>query len=201
MSLAVLGLIAGLTVPSVVQAVERGKNRSLLKEAFQTISAITQAGVLNGDFSSITDWDVVNSTSPTGIVGYISSKLNYSKQCLRTDTTSEGCRRGYPGTPANHAEYNVHNARWILPNGVKLQAHSSSSGYTFSPTNMLWTVTAKAYANDMVGLGTTNPDTVMINCNVTDTTITMHGITHKPGICGGYATGWDQQLSMVLGNT
>ena len=186
-------------MPSVVVSVDRSRSRSVLRESFQLISAITQAGVLNGDFASITDWDIVNSTSPTGIVGYISSKLNYSKRCLMTDTTSEGCRRGWVGSAAD-SSYNKHNARWILPNGAKVQPHATNAGYTFSPTNMLWTVTAKAYANDMVVSGT-NPDTMMTNCNVTDTTITMFGVTIKPGMCGAYTSLTEQQFHMILGNT
>ena len=89
-----LGLIAGLTVPSIVVSVDKSNNKAKIKEAFQTLTAITQEGVLNGDFASITDWNLTTSTNPKGIVGYITSKLNYSKQCLTTDTTSEGCKRG-----------------------------------------------------------------------------------------------------------
>ena len=150
-SLAVLGLIAGLTVPSVTAAVDKGRNRSALKEAFQTISAITQAGMLSGDFANLTEWTVGNATTATGIVTYITSKLNYSKQCLDTDTTSDGCKRGLTGQAANHSS-NAHRARWILPNGVKVQA--SPSLVAWSATAMVWTVTAKAYAADMVTTGT-----------------------------------------------
>ena len=149
-SLAVLGLIAGLTVPSVVASVEKQKTRAVFKEAYQIVTSITQAGQISGDFAGITDWDMVNSSNPQGIVGYVTSKLNYSKQCLATDTTSEGCRRGYTGTAAN-SSHNIHNARWILPSGAKIQAYNTADPWRID--NMLWTITAKAYANDMTALG------------------------------------------------
>jgi prepilin-type N-terminal cleavage/methylation domain-containing protein len=200
-SLAVLGLIAGLTVPSVVVSIDRSKTRGVLREAFQTISAITQAGVLNGDFSGITDWDVVNSTNPQGIVGYVRSKLNYAKQCLTTDITSDGCKRGWSGAAANDTS-NAHNARFILPNGAKLQAHDSApsnSMWCWNATNMLWTVTAKAYANDMNAYNA-NPDTILISCNVTDATQTINGVVMKSGMCGGWDTAtWTSQFNIALG--
>jgi prepilin-type N-terminal cleavage/methylation domain-containing protein len=202
-SLAVLGLIAGLTVPSVVVSIDRSKTRSILREAFQTISAITQAGVLNGDFAGITDWDVLSSSNPQGIVGYVRSKLNYSKQCLTTDITSDGCKRGWSGAAANDTR-NAHNARFILPNGAKLQAHegtSSNSMYPWNATNMLWTVTAKAYANDMNAYNA-NPDTILISCNVTDATQTINGVVMKSGMCGGWDTStWTAQMNIALGYT
>ena len=196
-----MGLIAGLTVPSIVNSVDRSQNRAILKESVQIISAITQAGVLNGDFAGITDWNLKTSTDPNGIVGYIGSKLNYAKQCLATDTTSDGCKLGWAETPAT-SDYNAHNARWILPNGAKLQNYCASSApYYWNATNMLWTVTTKAYANKM-NPWATFPDTIVINCNITETTQTIFGTTLKAGTCGPYGSGfWEQQLNIALGNT
>jgi type II secretory pathway pseudopilin PulG len=198
-SLGVLGLIAGLTIPSIVVSVDRSKNRSLIREAFQTLSAITQEGVLNGDFANITDWDLVNSTDPKGIVGYITSKLNIAKQCLTTDIASEGCKQGWDTQPPTSG-YNQHNARWILPNGVKLQAHYLT-GY-FNATYMIWTVTTKPYATNMQ-LHTNNPDSFLIVCNVGEQVYdTGHGVTIKSGMCDGWEdTYWKPQLDKAMGNT
>ena len=179
--MAVLGLIAGLTVPNIVVSIDRSKNISTLREAFQTVSAITQAGVLNGDFASITDWDIVSSTDPKGIVAYLSSKINYSKQCLATNITDEGCRRGTSGKPAS-GPHNAHNARWILPNGAKIQAHCPSY---FNASWMTWTVTSKAYAFDMTPTGN-NPDTIYVTCNLLDAPQTVFGVPLKSGMCGMY---------------
>ncbi|MCX5921224.1 MAG: prepilin-type N-terminal cleavage/methylation domain-containing protein, partial [Candidatus Melainabacteria bacterium] len=186
-SLGVLGLIAGLTVPSIVNSVDRSKNRSILKESVQIISAITQAGVLNGDFASITDWNLTTSTNPKGIVGYITSKLNYSKQCLTTDITSEGCKRGWAGQPANSSN-NANNARWILPNGSKIQAHGAGgqNQWPYDGFIMGWTITTKPYANDMTVSGT-NPDTFILVCNISDTTqVHARWPSVKAGMCGGH---------------
>jgi hypothetical protein len=193
----VLGLIAGLTVPSIVVSVDRGNNKAKIKEAFQTLTAITQEGVLNGDFANITNWDIVNSTDPKGIVGYITSKINYSKQCLTTDITSEGCKRGWGAQPPS-SSYNQHNARWILPNGVKLQAFRP--GY-FNATYMLWTVTTKAYAADMQ-FDTNNPDSTVVVCNVGEQPYDSYGVIIKSGMCDGFeSTYWKPQLDNAMGNT
>jgi type II secretory pathway pseudopilin PulG len=197
-SLGVLGLIAGLTIPSIVVSVDRSKNRSVLREAFQTISAITQAGVLNGDFANISDWDLVNSTNPQGIVSYVSSKLNYSKQCLTADTTSEGCKRGWTAMPANDIR-NVQNARWILPNGAKIQA---TEPFYWDSAKMLWTVTTKAYGADMIVAGE-NPDTFLLACNIGEQPYdTGFGVTVKSGMCDEWAAVyWKPQLDKAMGNT
>ena len=197
-SLAVLGLIAGLTVPSVVASVEKQKTRAVFKEAYQIVTSITQAGQISGDFAGITDWDMVNSSNPQGIVGYVTSKLNYSKQCLATDTTSEGCRRGWLAYPPN-SSHNIHNARWILPSGAKIQAYNTADPWGYN-TSMVWTITAKAYANDMTALGN-NIDTSLIRCNASDSKVTVAGVTINPGQCRGADTWWDSQLNTLLGNS
>ena len=192
-SLAVIGLIAGLTVPSVVASVESSRNKALFREIFQTISSITSEGVMNGDFNNITSWDIVNQNGAGSITNYISSKLNYSKQCLTADITSDGCKRGYPGTSANN-QVNRHNARWILPSGAKVQAYD---GGFFNTTYMFWMVTTKAYADDM----TFGKDTIGFQCNVTDATITSNGVIIKPGACAGWDPGfWTTLLQTALGN-
>ena len=185
-SLAVLGLIAGLTVPSVVVSVDRGKNRSILKEAFQIVSTITQEGVLNGDFDNITSWDFVTNNGAGSISNYISNKLNYSKQCLTSDITSEGCRRGSPGEPPGSG-YNKHNARWILPSGAKVQFYRVGAD-VINSSFMLWTITSKAYAYDMKQ-GSDNPDTLVIECQVTTNpnAVDTWGVKLlKPGMCGAF---------------
>ena len=195
-SLAVLGLIAGISVPQIVLSVDRSKNKAVLQEAFKTISDITNAGVLNGDFANITDWNLTTSTDPKGIVGYISSKLNYVKQCETADTTSGGCTLGWPGQPPTSA-YNAHNARWILANGAKLQSFHSSY---FNSSWMLWTITSKADGN--MRYSGTNPDMTIVVCNVRDTTQVINGLELKSGMCGPWAAGgWQTYFNTALGLT
>jgi type II secretory pathway pseudopilin PulG len=182
-SLAVLGVIAGLTVPSIVASVDRGKNRSILKEAFQIVSSITNAGVLNGDFDNITSWDFVTDNGAGSISNYFSSKLNYSKQCLTSDITSEGCKRGWVGMPPDGV-HNKHNARWILPSAAKIQFNRVGTDIINS-SFILWTVTSKAYANDMKQ-DSDNPDTIVFECQITQDlqAVDLWGGKLKPGMCG-----------------
>jgi prepilin-type N-terminal cleavage/methylation domain-containing protein len=58
-SLAVLGLIAGLTVPSIIAAVDKSRTTAQFKEAQQIIQEIMSAGYQNGDFQNITSFDIV----------------------------------------------------------------------------------------------------------------------------------------------
>ena len=208
-SLGVLGLIAGLTVPSIVVSVDKSKNRSILKEAFQIVSTITNAGVLNGDFDNITSWDFVTDNGAGSISNYISSKLNYSKQCLTSDVTSNGCTTGFPkvlnaGLALPNSTHNRHNARWILPNGAKIQFHRVGTDTT-NGNFMVWTMTSKGCATELKS-GGTNPDTIVIECRVTENSTVLDnwglGQHLKPGMCGpfningwGYATDFNTVFS------
>jgi prepilin-type N-terminal cleavage/methylation domain-containing protein len=189
-SLGVLGLIAGLTIPNVVASVEKSKNRSVLKEAYQLISSITNAGFLNGDFQNITSWDFVTDNGSGSIANYFTEKLNYSKQCLTADVASSGCTTGYPKSldaPAASptSSHNQHNARWILPNGAKVQFHRAGTD-VINPNFMFWTVTAKGYSSEM-NMSGTNPDTIMFECKLSaDAALvpSYWGTVLKPGMCG-----------------
>ncbi len=198
-SLAVLGLIAGLTVPGIVVSVDKSKNRAILKETVQLLSQITQAGVLNGDFQSVTNWDITSSGTGS-IVDYLSSKLNFTKQCLKTDTSSAGCVRAYPGVTPAHAT-NTHNARWILPSGAKVQVQQP---IYVTPSYILWTITSKAYANDMVHTGS-NPDMIHLVCNLTEQPMQSPGEPVKPliikaGMCGKWDVDfWGPLFDKALG--
>jgi type II secretory pathway pseudopilin PulG len=198
-SLGVLGLIAGLTIPNVVASVEKGKNRAILRETIQVLSSITQAGVMNGDFSNITNWDITTSGADS-IVDYMSSKLSFTKQCLKTDTASAGCVRGYPNVPPTDIT-NTHNARWILPSGAKVQVQAPMRS---NSTYILWTITSKAYADNMVN-GGENPDMVHLVCNLTEQPIQSPGelvlpLIIKPGMCGKWDVAyWGVELDKVMG--
>jgi type II secretory pathway pseudopilin PulG len=116
-SLGVLGLIAGLTIPSVVVSVENAKIKTSAKEAIQTMSQIVQEGILNGDFSNITNWSLDNPTDP--IVAYFTKRLgSVSKQCLKDDLAYP-CNLTFGGYALS--SYDNHSARWILSNGTAIQ--------------------------------------------------------------------------------
>ena len=121
MSLAVLGLIAGLTVPSIVAAVSLAKNRTLQKETIKEIAGIIQAGVLNGDFVSLDNTVITNSTAP--IIQYFTGKFN-GQNCPK-GTTVFPCDFSFE----NVTSYENHSARWVLPNGVKIRSCLHSAGF------------------------------------------------------------------------
>jgi type II secretory pathway pseudopilin PulG len=194
-SLGVLGLIAGLTIPNVVISVERSKNRAVLKEAFQVISSLTAEGVMNGDFAGITSWDSVNQNGAGSIANYISGKLNYTKQCLTADVSSAGCVRAWVGSPPN-SPMNTHNARWILPNGAKITADSSG---LFNAGFMQWIIVAKAYDDDIINTGA-NPTGINIRCNNTEDPILVDGSVAKAGQCIGVNLQYRTTLDLILGN-
>jgi prepilin-type N-terminal cleavage/methylation domain-containing protein len=201
-SLAVLGLIAGLTVPSIVVNIAKNREKLALREAYQIVSSITAMGVLNGDFTNITNWRIdQNTIDPQGIVAYITSQLNYTKQCFVSDITSPGCRNsgwavGNLATAIDTSNKNRHNARWILPNGAKIQAlHSGgASGWADSPSAMAWVITPKSYTGFMDiynTRGANSANTFMLKCNIMDTPAILNlgsGATAtrvNPGQCKG----------------
>ena len=187
-SLAVLGLIAGLTVPSIVTSVEKSKRQSLLKEGFQVISSIVQEGYMNGDFDNITSWDIVNQKGAGSIVDYFDKKLNATYRCNTSDTT-KGCGRNtntliIQGVRfASGTQWN-HNGVWIMPSGAMYWFNLSSQ---VSRQAIMWDVASNAYSTDFY-LGDNNPSTIHCWCNLSDTpnnTFSAYGLSNvKPGTCG-----------------
>ena len=194
-SLAVLGLIAGLTVPSILASVDKSKNNAKMKEAVQVISQVVQEGYLNGDFETITIPSATSSNAEGSISAYFSSKLSYVKQCLATDNTSEGCKFGDTGKVATSAS-NITHARWILQNGVKIQARDYNffKSWVF-PNGIVWRVFANAYDNNPVD----GKNTFLIACNISDSptnTSAWGTLTIKPGMCGNLDGSYNSALGI-----
>lgn len=72
-SLAVLGLIASLTLPSLFVSMDRAKKRAVFKETYQALAEAVHTATMEGE----TVWTVIN-------------KFNTSKIC-RTNALTEGC--------------------------------------------------------------------------------------------------------------
>ena len=189
-----MGLIAGLTVPSIITSIEKGKRQALLKEGFQTISSIVQAGYLNGDFANITSWDIVNQKGAGSIVDYFNQKLNAAYRCNTNDTT-RGCGRNQNtivldgvGRPWNDATAWNHNAVWILPSGAMFWMNGQTQ---INANGMVWNVTSNAYATDLY-LGGRNPSIGVFFCNLTDTPSNTYNpfvlYDVKPGMCSYFST-------------
>ena len=105
-------------MPSIVVAVEKGKNKTLMKESLQAIAEIVQGGVLNGDFDAMTDFDVQSPTSP--LVQYFTTRLN-AKNCPK-DTLTPPCNISAENLDPSLGITN-HSGRWVLNNGVQIFIH------------------------------------------------------------------------------
>ena len=185
-SLAILGLIAGLTVPSIVVSVQKAQNKTLQKEAIQTIGAIIQDGVMNGDFSSITNWDIQSSSSP--VITYFTSKLN-AIQCPK-NTLTPPCDHNNTNTPANVSNAtNNHSGRWVLPNGTKVWFYGTNTGafaQGANSTGFLIQIDSKPTGTNLKALG---GDQLMLACNISETTnLGTNYQPVKPGMCGPWDT-------------
>ncbi|MCX5920958.1 MAG: type II secretion system protein, partial [Candidatus Melainabacteria bacterium] len=181
-SLAVLGLIAGLTAPSVVNSVEISRQKAVLKEDIQAISQIIQEGYLDGTFASITNWSVLNTTDP--IVQYFTSKLGgVVKQCARGTVT--GSCNTYHDFRGPTSGLNDHSGRWVLSNGttIALVQGVTNGGY------ISFTLNGKPEFNNGIG------KQMAILCNIADVPLSVISITGqatslpvlKSAQCG---TGW-----------
>ena len=81
-SMAVLGLIATLTLPHMFMSADRAKKRAAFKEAYQALAQATHAAMMEGVADS------------RGIIPY----FNAQKVCLNNSLT-EGCIKGAPIYP------------------------------------------------------------------------------------------------------
>ncbi len=199
-SLAVLGLIAGLTVPSIINSVQVAKKRALLKESLQLISSIVQAGVLNGDFQNITTFDIVNQNGPGSITNYFTSKLN-AKQCVKPDGSkdllSKGCDRAFNNATSDaHVD---HYGKWLLPNGVRI---SLASQHWTNVRPLSFHIITDAYASDYVESTDANKSNIFsLNCNLTDVPIGRFddGKLIKPSMCESVSAWRETMKNKVLG--
>jgi prepilin-type N-terminal cleavage/methylation domain-containing protein len=173
-SLAVLGLIAGLTVPSVVNSVDISRQKAVLKEDIQAISQITQEGYLDGTFESITDWSVLNTTDP--IVQYFTSKLGgVVRQCPR-GTVAPPCNIRSGTEATSYVDVN-HSGRWVMSNGTNI---TMIGGGHINASYLLFVLNSKPNLNDGVG------KQMAVVCNISDSLyspVTGNG-SLKPAQCG-----------------
>ena len=107
-SLAVLGLIATLTLPHVFMSVDRAKKRAAFKEAYQALAQATHAAMMEGVADS------------RGIIPY----FNAQKVCLNNSLT-EGCSKDTTFRPSQAKQQGV-----LLHSGVSIVGfnHGESPG-------------------------------------------------------------------------
>ena len=91
-TLTILGIIAALVIPNMVQRYNERVTVSKVKKIYSTFSdAIAQAQTLNG---SVLSWDIGTNDSKAGaekVYNYIAPNLQVSKYCGTTTSTNEAC--------------------------------------------------------------------------------------------------------------
>ena len=90
--MAVLGLIAGLTVPSVVASVQNARLKAGGKSITQALASFLNGAYLNGEITDklgTTGWRTVNSKNDP-LVQFIATGMNATKLCDANETTV-GC--------------------------------------------------------------------------------------------------------------
>jgi type II secretory pathway pseudopilin PulG len=192
-SLAVLGLIAGLTVPKIFVSVDKAKTIASEKETIQMITQIIQEGYLSGDFANISDWSVLNPTDP--IVSYFTGKMNIAMQCNKGTITGT-CATVKTQYPLTHANSD-HSARWLLKSGVSLSLYGDNNGINgFLGGMILMTMNSKP--NDPNQARSTE-----ILCNISDSPISIVDTKSattplKAGMCDAWQASspvWDEIFS------
>ena len=128
-----------------------------MKESIQAITEIVQGGVLNGDFSSMSSFDIQSPNSP--LVQYFTTRLQ-AKNCPK-DSLDSPCDHVYEYTTKGET-FNNHAARWVLNNGVRLSFHSG--WYTTSYLNFVIDVKPTGTSK----YGVVDGDQLWLFCNITD---------------------------------
>jgi hypothetical protein len=119
-SLGVLGLIAGLTIPSVINSVEIGKKKAIFKEDIQILSQVFTDMVQSGYDQNIS------------IVANLAPKLNYTKIC-DTDIVAQGCMKTAP------AGLTFDNAiGFLMPNNSVFLFARNQPHYPYATPTMMW---------------------------------------------------------------
>ena len=164
-----MGLIAGLTIPSVIASVEKSKNKALMKESIQAITEIVQGGVLNGDFSSMSSFDIQSPNSP--LVEYFTTRLN-ARNCAK-DVLTPPCDHALEYTTKGQS-YNNHAGRWVLNNGVKIWFDA----YWHTTTYLNFFIDTKPTGDSKYAV--VDGDQLWIFCNVSDSPVVPNNASWYP---------------------
>lgn len=109
-SLAVLGLIAGLTVPSIINSVETSRKKAIFKESLNIIKTLGQDYILNN----------TPAFAENGVghpyVNYIFSRMNVVKDCSKHGQTvsTSGCAASTYTVANTHPAFNYKDLRGSL---------------------------------------------------------------------------------------
>ncbi|MFM7389212.1 MAG: hypothetical protein ACKO34_01140, partial [Vampirovibrionales bacterium] len=118
-SLAVLGLIAALTLPSVFNNIAKAKRVAVLKETQQILQDVLTSGIQSGNIQPGDGLGPITQANRS----YIRSKLNAIKVCP-TNPVAERCLGSVANTMDPHTESFLSGSGYaqILPNGVTVSS-------------------------------------------------------------------------------
>ena len=106
-ALAIVGVVAALTVPSVLTGVKREQNKTKLKNAMTLIENVAYQGLSNGE---------VDGYDPMSVVTYIMDHVDARKKCYIA-SVSEGCGgpwNRYPPNGDSTPELVLHDGTEVL---------------------------------------------------------------------------------------
>ncbi|MFM7390177.1 MAG: type II secretion system protein [Vampirovibrionales bacterium] len=173
-SLAVLGLISALTLPSIFNSVSQSQLKATQKETIQILQDVMHQGFMNGDFAGFTDWTFDSTSDP--IVQYFTSKLAGATHCPRGNIDPP-CTHNWTNLGFSHSR-NDHSGRWVLPNGVGvwLRQFTDSDG-------VIWNIDGNM-SNTTSTTSVAGADQVALRCNISSTNQTwVTNLPAKPGQC------------------
>ncbi|MFM7390127.1 MAG: type II secretion system protein [Vampirovibrionales bacterium] len=170
-SLAVLGLISALTLPSIFNSVSTAQMKAKQKETIQILQDVVYQGFMNGDFQNISSWGFQNTTDPS--VQYFTSKLAGSTHCPKGITTPP-CTHNRANSGLSHS-HNNHSGRWVLPNGVGVWI------WDFSSSRIGWFIDGNM-SNTTSTFHVAGADQLAIFCNFNSTNQTW--VTNVPAKLG-----------------
>jgi len=186
-SLSVLGLIAALTLPSILNGANQGNLKTRQREAINAVQNMVYEGYMNGEFASLSNYSHVNSSDP--LVALISSKLN-----------ARQCPKGQQAAPCDHNHMNEgeshtgtdHSARWVLPTGVHVWLWGNNS------TSSFMTFTIDAVPGNTSTRNTAGADTMWLLCNISEVPLIITGVPPiRPGQCGAWNSGHQTTISAL----
>lgn len=112
-TLAIIGVIAALTIPTVVRNYQKHQTVVRLKKTYSALANTTNLAIAQN--GPITGWEVENNKSDEFADKYLIPYLKVSKRCYSTES---GCPSGYTRLDGAPGTYLNSNAKFFLADGA-----------------------------------------------------------------------------------
>ncbi len=129
-TLAIIGVIAALTIPSVVQNYQKTQTVTQLKKAYSALANTTNLAI--AEHGPVITWNLENNKSKEFADTYLIPYLKVSKNCGYT--TSGDCAFKYTYLNSNDVQQDTGSTRFYLNDGtfIVLHAYDASGTYKVS---------------------------------------------------------------------